>query len=179
MSKASLGLAFGIVIMAIISRFIPHPANWTALGALALWSSSLFRDRTVAWILPLAVLFLTDLVLGFYPNIIWTYAALAAMTAVGTLIKPEIAVWRFAVGSLAASLLFFLISNFGVWASSGLYSRDIFGLERCFLAAVPFFSNQVAGDLLYGAVVAGSFAIFMRFNKLAAVTCSTGAKSDS
>lgn len=154
MTKAQLYSVLGLFLGAILSRLVPHPANWTAVGAFAIWSGFLFRDRWVAIVAPLVVLFLTDLILQTHPTMPWTFAACVLITVLARRLKVHTNGPRLLSASLVASVLFFAISNFGVWVSTPFYARTWEGLVNCFVAAVPFFSAQIVGDLIYCAIFA-------------------------
>ena len=70
---------------------------------------------------------------------------------------------------MASSVLFFVVTNFGMWLSSGIYPRNLAGLQACYVAAIPFLQNTVAGDLFYAALLFGGFGLVER---LATATAS-------
>ena len=146
-------LALGLIFFGVATRLIPHPANVTAIGALALWSTTLFRSRSVAILLPLLTLFVTDLILGFHSTVLWVYGAFACIGVLSIWLEPRVSWARTFAGSVIASLLFFGLTNFGVWLTGELYPMTSQGLEECYLMGVPFLRNQVWGDLLYSGVL--------------------------
>jgi hypothetical protein len=107
----------------------------------------------------LAALFLSDTVLGFYHGMIWVYGSFALIVCLGLQLQSRRRLLTIAGAALAGSVLFFALTNFGVWASDGLYPRTIAGLGACYLAAIPFFQNTLAGDLVYTALLFGGFAL--------------------
>lgn len=150
-AKIALGLVF--VLVALLSRFLPHPPNFTAIGALALFAPALFAGvripKAFAILLPLSVLFLSDLVIGFYPGLTFVYLGFAVLAVMGFALKPQRSWGRALVAAPAASLVFFLLSNFGVWLTAGLYAKTLAGLTECYLMALPFIGNQLLGDLTF------------------------------
>lgn len=168
MAKSKSLFIVALVVGTVLSRLLPHPANWTAAGALAIWSSTLFRDRWMALATPLAALFLSDLLLGFQntfmtpwsASMFWVYGAYILLIALGMGLQPQKGAFRAIGTSVSGSLIFFLVTNFGTWASSGLYSHTSEGLSQCFVAALPFFSAQAMGDLVYCGVFAGVVMTF-------------------
>ncbi len=154
MSKVRIMTILALLIGAALSRLVPHPANWTAIGALAVWSGFLFRDKWAALAAPLVVLLVTDFILQTHVTMPWTFAACALITVLSRSGKVYRHGGRLLSASLMASVLFFFITNFGVWVSTGFYAHTWDGFVRCFEIAVPFFSAQVVGDLVYVAVFA-------------------------
>lgn len=148
-------VVLGLFAGAMLSRLVPHPSNWTAVGAFAIWSGFLFRDRWMAIAAPLVVLLVTDLILQAHPTMPWTFAACATITILARGFRVHKSGVRLLSASLVGSGLFFAISNFGVWYSTDFYAHTWPGLVSCFVAAVPFFSAQVVGDLIYCAIFAG------------------------
>ena len=152
-----------LIVVAAFSRLIPHPWNFTAVGAMALFAGAHFRQTWVAVLAPLAALLLSDLVFGFYPSIVFVYGAFVLTTLVGRYLQDKISGRRVAGASLVASILFFALSNFGVWAMDGMYARTFEGLVQCYVMAIPFLFNQVAGDLFYSGVLFGAYALAQNF----------------
>lgn len=150
-----------IIAVAAALRLVPHPPNFTPIGAMALFSGAYFGRKAVAFAAPLAALLLSDVVLGFYQGMATVYATDLLIVLVGSLIVKRSPV-RVGFAALASSVLFFTTTNFGMWFSSGFYPRTFSGLEGCFIAAIPFFQNTVAGDLFYSAVLFGGFYIAER-----------------
>jgi hypothetical protein len=99
------------------------------------------------------------MVLGFYSGFWITYVAVALIVLIGWLALQSVSVLRVGSAAIASSVLFFLVSNFGTWALSGMYSHTFAGLSACYVAAIPFFQNTVAGDLFYAALLFGGFRI--------------------
>ncbi len=152
----------GMIVFAALTRLLPHPPNFTAVSALALFAGAQLADRRLALLAPLAALFLTDLVLGLHQGMLLVYGCVAIMVLVGGLLGPQGSVLRTAGAALAGSVLFFGVTNFGVWAFDGLYAPTLAGLAACYVAAVPFFQNAVAGDLFFTAALFGGLALLRR-----------------
>jgi hypothetical protein len=92
----------------------------------------------------------------------YTYFALALVVLIGWAISGRISPLRVGAGAIASSILFFLVSNFGTWLSSGMYQHTFAGLTTCYVAAIPFFQNTVAGDLFFSGLLFGGFALLER-----------------
>src|SRR3982750_318770 len=127
------------IIVAAGLRLVPHPPNFSPIGAMALFSGAYLGRRSLAFAAPLGALLLSDAILGFYSGMWVTYVAVSLIVLVGWLILPRISALRVGVAAVACSMLFFLVSNFGVWALSGMYPLSPAGLAACYAAAIPFF----------------------------------------
>jgi hypothetical protein len=155
-------LAYVFVLLAIASRFLPHPDGWvqfTPLGAALLYFGARAPLKRM-WI-PLAALIAADLymtkMIYAYPlkaDQVVTWAWYAGVIVLGSvLLGKQVAPQRVAAGSLTASVAFFLVSNFAVWAVWHMYPKTLAGLLTAYVAAIPFFRNQVLADLLCAAVL--------------------------
>jgi hypothetical protein len=154
----------GIVVLAAVMRIIPHPPNFTPISAMALFGGAYFPNTIVAFIVPLAAMSLSDLFLGgFDATMPFIYGSFAVSVCLGLWIRRRPSVLRVGAAALISSILFFVISNFGVWLVGGLYPRTMEGLLACYVAAVPFFRHTLLGDLLYTSVLFGGFAFMQRF----------------
>jgi hypothetical protein len=149
-SKAQILLLSTMTLIALISRWVPHPPNLTAVGALALMAGGLAGGRYWAPLLPLTVLFVSDLVLGFHSTMMWVYAGFVIVALMGMVAGPQKS-WTRAGASIGlTSLIFFVVSNFGVWLTGGMYPMTAAGLAECFAMALPILGNQLAGDAIFG-----------------------------
>ncbi len=143
-----------LAALAVVSRLIPHPMNFAPVAALALFGGAYF-DRRFAFILPFAVLLVSDAFLGFYDGVAWVYASFFLVGLIGWRLRGPKTVGATAVATLSGSVLFFIVTNFGVWLAGTLYTLDFQGLITCYIAAIPFFRNTLAGDAFYVAVLFG------------------------
>ena len=140
-------------------RLVPHPPNFTPIGAMALFSGAYLGRRGLAFVAPLGALLLSDALLGFYSGMEFQYLSVALIVLLGWVALSRLSVLRLGVAAVASSALFFAISNFGVWLVSGMYSHSLGGLGACYAAAIPFFQNTVAGDLFYTTLLFGGFRV--------------------
>ncbi len=176
LDKPRFATLAGMIFLAAASRLIPHPPNFTPLAAMALFGGAYISDKRLAFVLPLAALLLSDAVLGFYHDMIWVYGSFALIVCLGLQLQSRRRLLPIAGAALASSVLFFALTNFGVWASGGLYPHTLAGLGTCYVAAVPFFQNTIAGDLVYTALLFGGFAMVeKKFPALREVTASGAA----
>jgi hypothetical protein len=152
----------GMILVAALSRLLPHPPNFTPIAALALFGGAQFANPRAAFLVPLVAMLLSDLILGFTNLTPVIYGCFALTVCLGFWVRRRRDVGRIAVAALAGSLLFFVITNFAVWAASGLYPRTLAGLVECYIAALPFFRNTLAGDLFYSAILFGGLKLAER-----------------
>lgn len=146
-----------IILAAALTRLIPHAPNVTAITALALLGGAWISPRGLAVVLPVLALWISDLVLGFHSTMLFVYLATAIIALVATFgLKSAPSGGKLAIGSVCASLFFFVVTNFGVWMMDSLYPKTAAGLAECYIIALPFLGNQVLGDLFYTAVLFGS-----------------------
>jgi hypothetical protein len=147
------------ILFAATLRLVPHPPNFTPIGAMALFSSAYLGRRALAFAAPLGAMMLSDAVLGFYSGFWVTYLAICLIVLIGWLALSRVSPLRVGAAAIGSSVAFFLASNFGTWALSGMYPRTAAGLAACYAAAIPFFQNTLAGDLFYATLLFGGFRI--------------------
>src|SRR5262245_13281981 len=155
-------IAAAMIVLAAALRILPHPWNFTPVGAMAIFSGSLFRNRWAAFLLPLTALFAADLFVGLYKLMFIVYASFALSVAIGRWFAQSRTVVRIGGAVLLGALQFFLVTNFALWALGGFYPRTFAGLSTCFANAVPLFWNTLAGDVVYAIVLFGSYALTER-----------------
>lgn len=148
-----------MILVATMSRLIPHPPNFSPIAAMALFGGASFADKRAAFLMPLAGLFLSDLVLGFYTITPVVYGSFVLIVCLGFWVRCRRGVWRIAGAAVMSAILFFAITNFGVWAMGHLYPQTPAGLVDCYVAAVPFFQNTLLSNLFYSALLFGGLAI--------------------
>lgn len=160
MKTKLLDLAYvgGVVLFAALYRLLPHPANFVPISALALFGGAHLNKR-YALVVPLAAMIFSDLFLGFSGITIWVYASFLLIGLIGLSLRRHLTVTKLAASTLASSLLFFGITNFGVWLTTTLYSKDLMGLVTCFIAALPFFRNTLLSDALFTGLFFGGYAL--------------------
>ncbi|MEO5668237.1 MAG: DUF6580 family putative transport protein [Bdellovibrionota bacterium] len=141
----------GLVAIAALSRLLPHAPNFTAIGAIALFAGYYFRSGRSAFVISIAAMILTDLFIGTHPTLVWVYGAFALIAVLGAALSTNRFTWfKTGVTSLTAAGVFFVVTNFGVWVSAGLYPHTRMGLARCFAAAIPFFGNTLVAQFVFG-----------------------------
>ena len=150
------------VIVAAALRLVPHPPNFTPIGAMALFSGAYLAHRWLALAVPLAAMLLSDAVLGFHSGMPFVYGSVALIVLIGWFGLKRVSSLRVVAAALISSVLFFVVTNFGTWAVSGMYPMTLSGLAACYVAAIPFFQNTVVGDLFYSGVLFAGFALLER-----------------
>ena len=161
-----LFFTLGIAFFAVAGRFFPHLPNFTPVGALALFAGVYIAPKTKwALCLPLAVLFISDLFIGFYEMQIMAlvYGSFLAYGALGLLVSQKKNPLAIIAGTFGGALMFFFITNFGVWAFSSLYEKSFAGLMNAYLLAIPFFRATLLGDLFYTGLFFGAYEVISRY----------------
>ncbi|EMK20210.1 DUF6580 family putative transport protein [Leptospira kirschneri] len=151
-------IVFSLVLIAVASRYLPHPANFTPILAISLFAGAHFASKKLSLFLPVCALLISDLWIGFHDQMIPVYGISLLLVVAGWQLRISSSVSKIAFWSLSGSVFFFLVTNFYVWLA-GYYSYDLNGLVQCFIMAIPFFQNSLLGDLFYTTVLFGGFAL--------------------
>jgi hypothetical protein len=178
MSKMQSKTAFqyivlsAIILLAALSRVIPHMHNFSPLGAMALFGSAHFGRRWMALGVPIAATWLSDLLLNngvyarFYteftwisPGFYWTYGSYALIAMAGWVLLRKVTVGRVLGSAVLASLIFFAVSNLGCWVGSTMYPQTIGGLMTCYAAGSPFLQGTLSGDIFYSGLLFGLYHV--------------------
>jgi hypothetical protein len=154
-----------MLAFAISFRVLPHPANFAPIAAIALFSGSHFDSKT-SLVLPLIAMFVSDLVIGFYgPTMFLVYLSFILISLIGNFLKNHKSLRAVISATFFSSILFYLLTNLGVWIFSPMYTKDISGLIQCYVAALPFFRNTLLGDAFYVTLFFGSYELLARVSK--------------
>lgn len=153
-----------MILGAALTRLVPHVPNVTAVVAMALLGGAYLSNRSLALFVPIAALFLSDLVLGFHSTVLFVYGAVALIAALSfwSQSRGATSISRLAMSSISASLLFFFITNFGVWMMDHWYEKSAAGLMKCYVMALPFLGTEMIGDLFYTALLFGGVELVRR-----------------
>lgn len=165
-------LAAIIIGVAAISRLLPHPYNFTPIGAMALFGGTYITERKKAILIPLAAMLVSDILLqlayfiklnsfpGFHWGIPFVYGSFALIACLGFYLRRLVQRQTIMVCSLVGSIIFFFITNFGTWLTPPqLYPHTINGLMDCYIKAIPFFGGTIMGDLFYNLILFGAWSI--------------------
>jgi hypothetical protein len=161
-----------MILLAALSRIIPHMPNFSPLGAIGLLGAAYFSEKWEAFLIPISATWLSDLFINnvvyaqyypqftwFYQGFCWQYGGYLLITLAGIFIFGKINLQRVAIGALASTAIFFLVSNFGCWIGSTTYPQNLGGLMTCYAAGIPFLKGTLFGDLFYSGVLFGAFAL--------------------
>ena len=138
-----------LILILAFARLIPHPPNFTPIIAVAIMSGYFFRNIYVSFSILLISMLIADIFIGFYENIIFVYIALLLITFVFFKISNKINFKNLFIYGFFGSLIFFIISNLGVWFFGNLYEKDLEGLIKCYFLAIPFFKNTLFSTLIF------------------------------
>ena len=157
-----------LIIILAFARLIPHPPNFTPIIAVAIISGYFFKNFNLSVLILLTAMLISDLFIGFYENIIFVYASLILITFIFHKISYKINFKNLFIYGFAGSAIFFIVSNFGVWAlgSPGVYDiayeKSLSGLIQCYILAIPFFGNTFLSTLIF------SYPVIFIYRSLAA-----------
>jgi hypothetical protein len=160
MTRSRFLVLAGMVAAAALTRLVPHPPNVTPVGAMALFGGACLADRRLAFALPLAVLFVSDLFLGLHVMIPVVYGSFAVNVLLGRWLRSRRTFVSTAAVALVGSVQFFVVTNFACWLLD--YPHTAEGLAACYLAAVPFFQNTLLGDAVFATALFGCLAAVER-----------------
>jgi hypothetical protein len=153
-----------LILLAVASRLVPHPPNFTPLAAIGLFAGACLTARKL-WLVPCAALLISDLVIGFYPPVVmaFVYVAFVLNAYLGrAFLHQQRTIARLGWVTVSGSMLFFILSNLGDWLSGMNYPLTAEGLMQCYIMAIPFFGNTLSGDLFYSACLFGAYAMGAR-----------------
>ncbi len=165
----------GMILLATISRFlpiaVPSMANFSPVGTMALFGGAYFAKKQWAFIVPMSALWLSNLVLNnvfytkYYPTFSFgfelaVFVSFALVVAMGIVLLKKVSVVNLLIANVLGTVGFFLISNFFVWAGGTMYPQTMEGLGMCFTMGLPFLKNTLVSNLLFSAVMFGTFEYF-------------------
>ncbi len=158
-----------MILAAALSRLLPHPYNFTPIGAIALFGGAYFTQKWLAFVIPLGALLLSDALIGFHGSMFAVYGSFVLIVAMGMGMLKKVTAGKVVVSAFLSSALFFLITNFAVWyGADAFYPQTMAGLGACYLAGLQFyqqtffgnlFLNTVMGDLFFTGVLFGSYEL--------------------
>ncbi len=159
--KKYIKISLGVFCVLAASRFIPHPPNFTSLIALSFYIPAIFGRKYIAAVMLSFVL--TDFIIGFHSITFFTWGSVLLIGLISKIFSKSI-FFRI-LGPLIGALIFFIISNFGVW-SLGSYGFSIEGLIKCYFLAIPFFHYTVISTIIYSVIIEIVYNFYlMRFLK--------------
>ncbi|MGB0917324.1 MAG: DUF6580 family putative transport protein [Flavobacteriales bacterium] len=135
------------------------PYNFTPVAAIALFGAAMFSNRALGFILPLAIMFVSDMFIGLHSSMIAVYGAFVGVAFIGQWVRKNPTMLKALGGALAGSILFFLVTNAAAWLVMPEYTKDFSGLMASYAAGIPFYRGTLAGDLLFTTVLFGSYKL--------------------
>jgi len=141
-------LLLSAILALSFTRLIPHPWNFSPMIAAGIFAGFYFRYFYLGSFVIILSMFLGDLFLGFHNTMFFTYLSLAVVVLVGLYLK-SLKFTNILYGTLASSIVFFIITNLGAWLTLDMYSKDISGLMQSYTMAIPFFHNTLISTFIY------------------------------
>jgi hypothetical protein len=141
-----------IILFLAFSRLIPHPPNFTPLGAMALLAGACIKDLRVSLLIPMIAMLLSDAIIGFHSSMLFVYAAVALIVVASHFWLARLSLLSIGLAATASAIIFFLVTNFGAWLSHDMYAHNASGLAQAYIAGIPFFKNTLLSNLLFTAV---------------------------
>jgi hypothetical protein len=158
--KMKILLPLSIIIFAVILRLLPHPPNFAPIAAMAIFGGA-YLNKKYALAIPLLAMFFSDFILGFHSTIPFVYGSFLISGLMGMWIGKKRSLSRFFFGTFLSSVLFFIVTNFGVFLTTSLYPKTLDGLILCFTMAIPFFRNTILSDLFYVSLFVASYEFIL------------------
>lgn len=163
-----------LIALGVAGRLLPHPPNFTPMAAIALFAGFIFIKRYMAVVAVISTMLLCDYFAFGSLSVSWfgsksmfvVYLALLFPIVFKNFLQKKIGVLRIFGAALASSSVFFLATNFAVWAFSPMYEKTLEGLVLCYTMAIPFFQNTVAGDLIWSGVIFGAYLVLRNYSNL-------------
>lgn len=156
--KKATVIAVALIVVGVVLRLVPHTANFAPIGAIALFGGAVLSPR-LGWWLPVVAMIISDIFLGFHDTILFTWGGFALIALFGMSLRNTNNWLRIPLGALSSGIIFYVVSNFGVWVVGSLYPHTLQGLVDCFVAAIPFFKTSLLADLVYSSVLFGAYAL--------------------
>jgi len=144
------------IFLAALSRLLPHPFNFTPIGAMALFGGACFSNNKIAFSIPILSMLVSDCIIGFHNTLLYVYASFMLITLIGMYLRHNAKAGNIIAASLISSLLFFIITNFGVWATDST-SHGLSGLISTYTLAIPFYTNDLFGNFFLNTIMGDLF----------------------
>ena len=157
-------LILGLIIIGVMTRLIPHPPNFTPILSFALLSS-VYSKNNLGIFVPISIMLLSDIFLGSHGAIIWVYSSLFIIYLIGFYFIKNISYKNILMGTIVGSLMFFIITNFGVWFIG--YPKTLEGFIHCYTLAIPFYKNTLISSMFYSTII--HLGYYLLSNKIVVV----------
>ena len=146
------------ILVGVLTRIIPHPPNFTAIGAIALFGGACFIDKRLSFLVPVSIMLISDLILGYH-IMLSVYISFIIIVFLGFRLARKRTSMKIINTAIIASIIFFIITNFSVFLTSTLYSKNIIGLIECYTLAIPFFMNTLVANIFYSLLMFYAFSL--------------------
>jgi hypothetical protein len=153
-----VAIIFGVALF----RYLPHPPNVSPIAAMALFGGATFSNRRAAFLLPFLALFVGDMFIGFHITMPYVYGAFGLTVLAGFALRGRSQATHIALAVLGSSVMFFLLTNFGVWATSAMYPKTAAGLLQAYVEGIPFFQNSLLGNAAFSLLLFGVYELLQR-----------------
>ncbi|OGL35721.1 hypothetical protein A3F65_03550 [Candidatus Saccharibacteria bacterium RIFCSPHIGHO2_12_FULL_47_16b] len=158
-------VAIALIGLVVALRVLPHPANFAPVAAAAIFGGAVLPRRLALWV-PLAAMIASDLIIGLHSLVLLTWGSYALFALASShWLRRNLNFVRGATLTISASIFFFVVTNFGVWATSGMYAHTWAGLIRCYELALPFFRNTLMSDIVYTIVLFGAYWLAIKLGQ--------------
>lgn len=159
-----------LILLAALSRLLPHPPNFSPVIAISILGGAIITNRKLAFIIPIAVMVISDIFIGFHPYIWAVYSAMIVSVLIGMYAGKNMKFSKLVISSLMGSILFYIITNFAYWLTSGSYPMNLTGLSQAYIVGLPFFKYNpiemlgfgMIGDLIYVTILYGAYRLAER-----------------
>lgn len=157
-------IAILLIIITVLSRLLPHIPNFSPLVAVALFSG-VYLNKRYSFLIPLVIYIVSDIIIGLHNTVFFTWSTIILIYFLGHYLSKRKTVFNIISYTLLSSIIFFVVTNFGVWLV-GWYPRTLEGLIKCFTLAIPFFRTSLLADLTYVGLLFGVYEILVRKSRL-------------
>ena len=144
------GIIF-FTLLLVLSRVVPHPPNFTPILAGIIFLPFIKKDFTFSLIIPIVVMLISDFVIGMHSLMFWTYLPILILSFLAFYFYQD-SFRRVINLAIFSPIIFFILSNFGVWVNSAKYSRDFSGLVECYIYAIPFYASSAISCILFSII---------------------------
>lgn len=161
-----------LILIVTLSRAIPHMPNFSPMNSICLFAATYCLKEWQKYLIPILCIWLSDVYITnviygqyydsfvwLYDGFYWQYATYAFIVLLGGIVITKVKVKRVLGAAILSSILFFIITNFGVWFSGNFYPKNVEGLVACYIAGIPFFKGTLLGDLFYSSLMFGVFEL--------------------
>ncbi|MEA3489896.1 MAG: DUF6580 family putative transport protein [Candidatus Omnitrophota bacterium] len=152
-------IAYLLILVGFMMRLVPHVPNMAPVAAIALFAGTYLDKRIVPWV-PLAIMVISDLIIGLHGVFLYTWGAFILIGYMGMWLRDRRTPMAIFGATVFSSLVFFIITNFGVWLA--WYPRTLEGFATCYIKALPFLRNTLMGNVLFAFVIFGSYELARR-----------------